>query len=152
MTSLRRFTAHDLLQFNNVNLDYFTETVRARVIWQRATRQESKNRGREHGAWCGRPPALALLCPPPRHPTRLLQYNLAFYLDYLARWPEYCQMAEGPGGQAMGYSERGLGGLQEGVGQGANGDGSRAAAARECALQVLPGVGVWDRQAMRCSE
>ncbi|PSC69313.1 N-alpha-acetyltransferase 20 [Micractinium conductrix] len=56
MTSLRRFTAHDLLQFNNVNLDYFTET-----------------------------------------------YNLAFYLDYLARWPEYCQMAEGPGGQAMGY-------------------------------------------------
>ncbi|KAL4442463.1 hypothetical protein ABPG77_005047 [Micractinium sp. CCAP 211/92] len=56
MTSLRRFTAHDLLQFNNVNLDYFTET-----------------------------------------------YNLNFYLDYLARWPEYCQMAEGPGRQAMGY-------------------------------------------------
>ncbi len=27
MTSLRRFAAHDLLQFNNVNLDYFTETV-----------------------------------------------------------------------------------------------------------------------------
>mmetsp|Transcript_27297 Transcript_27297/g.69489 ORF Transcript_27297/g.69489 Transcript_27297/m.69489 type:complete len:175 (-) Transcript_27297:393-917(-) len=30
-------------------------------------------------------------------------YNLPFYLTYLARWPEYCQMAEGPGRQAMGY-------------------------------------------------
>lgn len=30
-------------------------------------------------------------------------YNLPFYLNYLARWPEYCQMAEGPGKQAMGY-------------------------------------------------
>lgn len=56
MTSLRRFTAHDLLQFNNVNLDYFTET-----------------------------------------------YNLNFYLEYLAKWPEYCQMAEGPVKQSMGY-------------------------------------------------
>lgn len=27
MTSLRRFTCHDLFLFNNVNLDYFTETV-----------------------------------------------------------------------------------------------------------------------------
>jgi len=30
-------------------------------------------------------------------------YNLPFYLQYLARWPEYCLMAEGPGQQAMGY-------------------------------------------------
>eukprot|EP00195_Chlamydomonas_chlamydogama_P008686 CAMPEP_0202893452 /NCGR_PEP_ID=MMETSP1392-20130828/3036_1 /ASSEMBLY_ACC=CAM_ASM_000868 /TAXON_ID=225041 /ORGANISM="Chlamydomonas chlamydogama, Strain SAG 11-48b" /LENGTH=174 /DNA_ID=CAMNT_0049577795 /DNA_START=27 /DNA_END=551 /DNA_ORIENTATION=- len=30
-------------------------------------------------------------------------YNLPFYLTYLAKWPEYCQMAEGPGKQAMGY-------------------------------------------------
>jgi hypothetical protein len=29
MTSIRRFTCHDLLHFNNINLDYFTETVRA---------------------------------------------------------------------------------------------------------------------------
>lgn len=28
MTSLRRFTCTDLLLFNNVNLDYYTETVR----------------------------------------------------------------------------------------------------------------------------
>ena len=30
-------------------------------------------------------------------------YNFSFYLTYLAKWPEYCQMAEGPGKQAMGY-------------------------------------------------
>ena len=30
-------------------------------------------------------------------------YNFQFYLTYLAKWPEYCQMAEGPGSQAMGY-------------------------------------------------
>jgi N-terminal acetyltransferase B complex catalytic subunit len=33
----------------------------------------------------------------------LSQYHLNFYLDYLAKWPEYCQVAEGPGGQTMGY-------------------------------------------------
>ena len=30
-------------------------------------------------------------------------YNLPFYLMYLAKWPEYCQVAEGPGNQTMGY-------------------------------------------------
>ena len=30
-------------------------------------------------------------------------YNLPFYLMYLARWPEYCQVAEGPGNQTMAY-------------------------------------------------
>ncbi|CAG9462903.1 unnamed protein product [Pedinophyceae sp. YPF-701] len=30
-------------------------------------------------------------------------YNLQFYLQYLAQWPEYCVMAEGPGGRSMGY-------------------------------------------------
>lgn len=30
-------------------------------------------------------------------------YNLPFYLQYLAKWPEYCQVAEGPGKQTMGY-------------------------------------------------
>lgn len=51
-------------------------------------------------------PAATPLPPPLTPPTPPVQYNLAFYLDYLARWPEYCQMAVGPGGQAMGYSER----------------------------------------------
>lgn len=27
-------------------------------------------------------------------------YNLPFYLQYLATWPEYCALAEGPGRQA----------------------------------------------------
>lgn len=30
-------------------------------------------------------------------------YNLPFYLQYLAKWPEYCSVAEGPGQQTMGY-------------------------------------------------
>lgn len=30
-------------------------------------------------------------------------YNLPFYLQYLAKWPEYCQISEAPGRQAMGY-------------------------------------------------
>jgi len=30
-------------------------------------------------------------------------YNTPFYQLYLARWPEYCTLAEGPGGQTMGY-------------------------------------------------
>ena len=31
------------------------------------------------------------------------QFDLAFYLEYLAKWPEYCLVAEGPGRQVMGY-------------------------------------------------
>lgn len=50
MTSIRRFSCRDLFKFDNVNLDYFTET-----------------------------------------------YNVSFYLQYLARWPEYCLMAESVG-------------------------------------------------------
>eukprot|EP00245_Coleochaete_scutata_P009824 TRINITY_DN3329_c1_g1_i1.p1 TRINITY_DN3329_c1_g1~~TRINITY_DN3329_c1_g1_i1.p1 ORF type:complete len:175 (-),score=33.64 TRINITY_DN3329_c1_g1_i1:10-534(-) len=56
MTTIRRFTCNDLFGFNNVNLDWYTET-----------------------------------------------YNLPFYLFYLARWPEYFLLAEGPGKQTMGY-------------------------------------------------
>lgn len=40
-------------------------------------------------------------------------YNLPFYLQYLAKWPEYCLLAEGPGKQAMGY----ILGKAEGQGQ-----------------------------------
>lgn len=32
-------------------------------------------------------------------------YGLSFYTQYLARWPEYFQLAESPSGQIMGYSE-----------------------------------------------
>lgn len=34
-----------------------------------------------------------------------MQYGLGFYLQYLARWPEYFQVAESPSGEIMGYSE-----------------------------------------------
>lgn len=33
-----------------------------------------------------------------------LQYNVAFYLQYLARWPEYCMIAEANNLQRIGYS------------------------------------------------
>lgn len=32
------------------------------------------------------------------------QYGLPFYLQYLAKWPEYFAFAEGPGGACQGYS------------------------------------------------
>jgi len=56
MTTMRSFSAFDLLRFNNVNLDPLTET-----------------------------------------------YNMPFYLQYLAKWPDLCFAAEAPGGRAMGY-------------------------------------------------
>jgi len=34
----------------------------------------------------------------------VLQYNVSFYLQYLARWPEYCLMAESVGLQRTAYS------------------------------------------------
>ncbi len=37
------------------------------------------------------------------HHHRTAQYNLSFYLQYLARWPEYCLAAAGPGGATQGY-------------------------------------------------
>ena len=114
MTSLRRFTAHDLLSFNNVNLDYFTETVRGWSCVQQHHQAQflsppppplppetaaARNRCRPAAS------ATHRRCCPAPPPVPRLQYNLNFYLDYLAKWPEYCQMAEGPGKQAMGYSE-----------------------------------------------
>ena len=30
-------------------------------------------------------------------------YNMSFYLQYLAKWPEYCFTADAPGARAMGY-------------------------------------------------
>lgn len=32
-----------------------------------------------------------------------MQKTPLYLLQYLAKWPEYCQMAEAPGRQAMGY-------------------------------------------------
>lgn len=32
-------------------------------------------------------------------------YGLPFYMQYLAHWPEYFQVAEAPSGEIMGYSK-----------------------------------------------
>ena len=42
-----------------------------------------------------------------------VQYNLAFYLQYLARWPEYFEVAETPSGRFMGYIMGKAEGLEE---------------------------------------
>jgi N-terminal acetyltransferase B complex catalytic subunit len=74
MTTIRRFVCDDLFRFNNVNLDVLTETARACATQPRARSHE---------------PA---------------QYGVTFYLQYLAKWPEYFLFAEGPGGACQGYS------------------------------------------------
>lgn len=48
-------------------------------------------------------------------------YNNPFYLSYLATWPEYCLMAEAPGGQGGGQGGGGQGGCGGGGGGGASG-------------------------------
>lgn len=35
----------------------------------------------------------------------LKQFNMSFYMTYLARWPDYFHVAEGPGNRVMGYSK-----------------------------------------------
>jgi N-terminal acetyltransferase B complex catalytic subunit len=91
MTTIRRFVCDDLFRFNNVNLDPLTETVRA----QRKNKTHMRTRMSSFSA-----PADAAACCAPYTP----QYNLPFYLQYLAKWPEYFLFAEGPGGACQGYS------------------------------------------------
>ena len=76
---MRAFSAFDLLKFNNVNL------VR-RPAPQFATAASSILRSRA----CAQDPLTET-------------YNMPFYLSYLAKWPDLCSTAEGPGGRAMGY-------------------------------------------------
>jgi hypothetical protein len=35
-------------------------------------------------------------------------YNIGFYMEYLTKWPELCQVIEGIDGQIEGYSTSGL--------------------------------------------
>ena len=35
----------------------------------------------------------------------ICQYGLPFYMQYMAHWPEYFQVAESPSGEIMGYSK-----------------------------------------------
>lgn len=34
-----------------------------------------------------------------------MQFNMSFYMTYLARWPDYFHVAEAPENRMMGYSE-----------------------------------------------
>lgn len=34
-----------------------------------------------------------------------VQFSMAFYQTYMARWPDYCHVAEAPNGSIMGYSK-----------------------------------------------
>lgn len=40
-------------------------------------------------------------------------YGLSFYTKYLAKWPEYFQVAESPSEQIMGYSKAAIFVLRE---------------------------------------
>ena len=51
---------------------------------------------RETHTHAGEPDTAACVC--------LAQYGLHFYLQYLAKWPEYFLFSEGPGGACQGYS------------------------------------------------
>ncbi|WVZ60196.1 hypothetical protein U9M48_010249 [Paspalum notatum var. saurae] len=86
MTTIRRFCCDDLLRFASVNLDHLTETVRHRPVSPlvsviRAARPLSD---------------LSVRSP---------QFNMSFYMTYLARWPDYFHAAVSPGGRVMGYRE-----------------------------------------------
>lgn len=60
-------------------------------------------------------------------------YNMPFYLQYLAKWPEYCLVAEAPGQQCMGY----ILGKAEGVNEGWHGHVTAVTVAPEFRRQRL---------------
>lgn len=81
MTTVRRFTCDDLFSFNHINMDVWTETVCFTLfsvpIWR----------------------LLLSLCIYVH-----VQYNLGFYYDYMARWPEYFSILTSPQNhEPMGY-------------------------------------------------
>lgn len=47
-------------------------------------------------AYCHTAPVIVMILP---------QYNMPFYLQYLATWPEYFLVKEAPDGTSMGYSK-----------------------------------------------
>ena len=90
MTTLRQFCLDDCLRFNNINLDVLTETYN----------------GKSNRTW-------EAIDGPPFHvsppPSLSLPYahthtqTGAFYMSYLAKWPESFIVAESPSQQLMGY-------------------------------------------------
>lgn len=106
MTTIRRLTCDDLFNYNNVNLDFFTETVRRQwFLCEGAQTLACKRTFHKLPAAQSLASLLSLwTCKYKAHSIySRAQFDLAFYLEYLAKWPEYCLVAEGPGRQVMGY-------------------------------------------------
>lgn len=88
MTTVRPFKLTDLFQFNNVNLDPLTETVRA--AWRCGS------------AGCEHRRAHSSRAPRSAH----AQYNMVFYMQYLAKWPNYFIATRAPGSKRLtGYGK-----------------------------------------------
>lgn len=86
MTTTRVFSCDDLFKFNNINFDKLTETVRSILVFMISVSH----------AWLKS--LLFDLCAPP------VQYNLGFYLQYIATWPDYNFAIASPEGRLQGYS------------------------------------------------
>ena len=74
MTTLRQFTCDDLFRFNGINLDPLTEMY-----------------------------GLSFYLQVSRNTIFFCLIFCIFTLQYMARWPEYFQVAESPAGDLMGY-------------------------------------------------
>ncbi|KAG6776338.1 hypothetical protein POTOM_019844 [Populus tomentosa] len=74
--------------------------------------------------------------PPHRNckkPPFFLLFNMSFYMTYLARWPDYFHVAEGPGNKVMGY----IMGKVEGQGESWHGHVTAVTVASEYRRQQL---------------
>lgn len=90
MTTIRRFCCDDLLRFSPVNLDHLTETVSF-------VKPPIPQLSASLLSLISNSLAYCLLVS--------VQFNMSFYMTYLARWPDYFHVAEAPGNRIMGYSK-----------------------------------------------
>ena len=95
MTTLNKMKAEDLLRVSFVNLDKLTETVSTEVDFKSAGPHMS-----------GLAASLKLTYFLLRCPLFLYQYNLGFYLQYMAKWPEYYLQAKDCTNRCVAYSEQ----------------------------------------------
>ncbi|KAL4198431.1 hypothetical protein AMTRI_Chr03g140170 [Amborella trichopoda] len=68
-------------------------------------------------------------------------FNMSFYMTYLARWPDYFHVAEGPGNRIMGY----IMGKVEGQGESWHGHVTAVTVAPEYRRQQLLGYVIYRR-------
>lgn len=102
MTTLRRFCCDDLFTFNAINLDPLTETVRRSprcnvdcCLNSVAIVAVYDLHGID-APWQCLDESKFEIC-------IIMQYHFSFYLEYLAKWPEYCQMAVGSSNDDIAY-------------------------------------------------